>query len=161
MLASAVVFGVLAGWLTGGHPRRLADLEIAWWPALVVALALRFAAPAIGDSLAIWSVSFLVIAAVAVLNRAIPGMWLIAAGAALNLFIVALNQGMPVDPGAVAIAHAKIPSDGLHRELREGDVLAIFADRIPVPIVAGVYSVGDVLLAAGGSWVPFARMRRS
>ena len=159
MLASGVAVGVLAGWLTGGRPARLADLEIAAWPVLLVALVLRFAAPSIGDSFALWLVSFAAIAVVAGLNRGIPGMWLILVGAGLNLLVVALNQAMPVDAAAASVAQAQIAPDGLHRELRDGDVLSLLADRIPAPILARVYSVGDLFLAAGGFWVPFVRMR--
>jgi hypothetical protein len=122
-------------------------------------LALRFAAPALGDSFVLWLISFAAIAAIAVINYKTPGMGLIAVGAGLNLLIVALNQAMPVDVTAAEIARAEIAPDGLHRALRDNDVLAVFADRIPVPVLARVYSVGDLLLAFGGSWVPFARMR--
>jgi hypothetical protein len=159
MLASGIAVGFLAGWLAGGRPSRLADLQISWWPILLVALALRFAAPSLGESFALWLVSFAAIAAIALINYRIPGMWLIAAGASLNLLIVLLDQGMPVDVAAANVARAEIAPDGLHRALRDTDALALFADRIPVPGLARVYSVGDLLLAVGGFWVPFARMR--
>jgi hypothetical protein len=67
---------------------------------------------------------------------------------------------MPVDPAAVAAAGARMPADRLHVELTERTALPLLADIIPLPLVRGVYSVGDVLLSAGGSWLPFVWMRR-
>jgi len=160
MLASAVLVGVLAGLMTGGRLARLADLHIAWVPLLVLALAARVFAPTFGESLPAWLLGFSAIVAVAVANRRIPGMWAIAAGAGLNLLVVVVNGAMPVDPAAAAAAGSSIPADGLHRELRAGDLLTFLADRLPVPPIGGVYSLGDVVLAAGAFWVPFAWMRR-
>lgn len=161
MLASGVLLGVAAGWLFGGRLPRLADLRIEWWPLLAGAVALRIVAPAIGEPFLAYIAAFLAIAGVAVLNRSVLGMWPIALGAGFNLLVVLLNGAMPVDPTAVVQAGTSIAVDGLHRELRDGDALAILADRIPVPPIARVYSAGDVLLAIGGFWVPFASMRRA
>lgn len=160
MLASGIALGIAAGWLFGGRLGRLADVRIAWWPLLAVAVALRLAAPSVGESLIIWSLSFAVIALVALLNRGLPGMWLIALGASMNLLVVLLNAAMPVDTSAARTAGVEIPVGGLHRELRATDVLSALADRIPVPFISRVYSVGDVLLAVGGFWLPFTWMRR-
>jgi uncharacterized protein DUF5317 len=160
MLTSGVVLGVAAGWALGGRIGRLADLRVSWWPLLAVAIAIRIFAPAFGDSLVAWIVGFVIIVAVALVDRSLPGMSVIAAGAALNLLVVLANGAMPVDAAAAVLAGTTIPSDGLHRELREGDALALLADRIPVAPINRVYSAGDLVLAAGGFWVPFAAMRR-
>lgn len=160
MLASGVVLGVVAGRLLGGRFARLADLSIEWWPALIAAVAIRVVAPAYGESVPVWVVAFGLIVAVAIINLRIGGMWLIALGAALNLLVVVANGAMPVDGGALALASARLPVDGLHRELAPTDLLPLLADRIPLPPLAGVYSAGDLLLFVGGSWVPFAWMRR-
>lgn len=160
MLASGVVLGVAAGWLSGGRLGRLAEIRIQWWPILAIAVALRLIAPAMGESLPVYMLGFAAITLVAALNRSIPGMWLIAIGAVLNLAVVLANGAMPVDRAGAVSAGVEIPVDGLHRELRDGDALSLFADRIPVPPIARVYSMGDLVLALGGFWVPFARMRR-
>ncbi|MBI2774255.1 MAG: DUF5317 family protein [Chloroflexi bacterium] len=160
MLISGVVLGVVAGWATGGRIARLGDLRISWWPLLAVAIAIRIVAPMFGDSLIAWVIGFALIIIVALVDRHLPGMAAIASGAALNLLVVLANGAMAVDPAAAATVGATIHSDGLHRALREGDVLTFLADRIPVAPIAGVYSVGDVFLALGGFWVPFAAMRR-
>lgn len=160
MLASGVVAGVLGGWLLGGRLTRLTSFELAWWPVLTLAIVLRLAAPFIGESLLVWIASFAAIGVVALVNRRVPGMSLIALGCLLNLAVVAANSAMPVDAGATDFAEVEMPIDGLHRYMRPDDVLTLFADRIPVPPIHRVYSPGDIILALGGFWVPFAWMRR-
>jgi hypothetical protein len=161
MLASGIVLGIAAGWLSGGKLGRLADLEVRWWPLLVLAIGLRVIAPSIGESLVVWILSFGAIGLVAAVNRDIPGMWLIVAGAIMNLIVVLANSAMPVDARVAASVGVAIPADGLHRELQDGDLLPFLTDVIPVPVVSRVYSVGDAMLAVGGFWLPFHRMRTS
>jgi hypothetical protein len=160
MLASAVVLGVAAGWFSGGKLGRLGRIQIHWWPLLVVAMALRLVAAAVGESLIAWLVAFAAIITVAWVNRGVQGMALIALGALLNLVVVVANGAMPVDLIAAFTAGVEIPADGLHRAMRESDSLTVLADRIPVPPIGRLYSAGDVLLAIGGFWVPFAWMRK-
>lgn len=161
MLASGPLLGLALGWIFGGDPRRLGELRIRWWPLLAVAVLLRLAAsaaPAMAPLL--YVMAFGAVALVAFANARLPGMPLIGAGAALNLLVVALNGGMPVDPVALAAVGVRMPTDALHLELTRSAPLALLADVIPLPPVRGVYSLGDVLLAIGGAWLPFVRMRR-
>lgn len=161
MLASGIALGVLAGLALGGRLGHLAELRIAWWPLLAVAVALRLAAPALGDLAAVgYVLAFTAIVAVAVVDRTLPGMTAIALGATANLVVVAANGGMPVDASALVAAGASMPSDRLHVPLDASTRLAALADFIPVPVVRGVYSPGDVLLAVGGFWLPFTWLRR-
>jgi hypothetical protein len=162
MLASAIALGVASGWLVGGRRfDRLADLRISWWPLLAAAALVRAFAPVLGElSVVAYVVAFAGITAVALADRRIPGMSLIAAGATLNAIVVAANGGMPVDPAAVAVAGATMPSDRLHVELGPATRFPQLADVIPLALYRGVYSVGDVLLALGGFWIPVAWMRR-
>lgn len=161
MLISSLALGVAAGVAFGGRFSRLAQLEIAWWPVLVASVGVRMVAPAVGTfAAAFYLVAFAGVAAVAIANRSLPGMTLIAAGSALNLIVVAANGGMPVDPVAVAAAGATMPADRLHIALDLSTRIAVLADVIPVPIIRGVYSAGDLLLALGGFWLPFAWLRR-
>ena len=81
-------------------------------------------------------------------------------GGCLNLAVVVLNRGMPVDPGALAIAGVQIPRDALHVVLDAGTRLAFLADAIPIGLVRSVYSVGDIFIAIGGFLVPFAILTR-
>lgn len=161
MLASGPVAGVLAGWAFGGRLSRLGDLRLRWWLVLPVALVVRLVAGALGDlASSAYVLAFAGIAAVAIANVRVPGMPLIALGSTLNLLVVAANGGMPVDHAALAVAGAQLPNDRLHVPLTDRSLLAVLADRIPLALFRGVYSVGDVLLAAGGFWLPFATMRR-
>lgn len=163
MLASAIVLGVIAGWLAGGRRLdRLAELRIRWWPLLAVAVAMRMVAPIFGElSVLAYVAAFGGITVVALADRHLPGMSLIAAGATLNAIVVAANGGMPVDLAAVATAGATMNVNGLHHELTDGTRLPQLADVIPMALFRNVYSAGDVLLAIGGFWLPFAWMRRS
>lgn len=162
MLASAVALGVAAGWLAGGRRLgRLGDLRIRWWPLLAGAVVVRAIAPVFGElSVVAYVLAFAGITAVALYDRRRPGMSLIAAGATMNGIVVAANGGMPVDLAAVAAAGATMHVDSLHHELTAGTRLPQLADVIPMAIFRNVYSVGDVLLALGGFWLPFAWMRR-
>lgn len=161
MLASSLVLGVLAGLALRGDIRRLGAIRVRWWPLLVVAVALRVLGGGSGDlALPAYIVAFTSVLAVAAANVALVGMPLIALGAAMNLLVVALNGGMPVDAAALEVVGARMPADRLHIPLTGATLLPILADRIPMSIFANVYSLGDIALAVGGFLVPVATMRR-
>lgn len=161
MLASSIVLGVLTGWLLRGDIRRIGAIRVRWWPLLALAVAIRVLGGALGDlAVPAYLVAFGSVLAVAVANASLPGMPFIALGAALNLLVVGLNGGMPVDPAAVEVAAARMPVGRLHVPLTAATVLPVLADRIPMAVFANVYSVGDVALAAGGFMVPLGVIRR-
>src|SRR5438552_19179818 len=110
MLASAIALGLLAGFARGGSLARLSTLRVAWLPLLVASILVRFAAGLFGElAVAGYVLAFAGIVAVAVANRALPGAWPITAGAALNLFVVALNGAMPVSADAIALVGGTFP----------------------------------------------------
>lgn len=161
MLASGPVLGIVAGWAARGSFARLADLRIRWWILLAIAIAIRLVAGQVSAfAAALYVLAFAGIVLVAAVNRRTPGMVLVACGAALNLLVVSLNGGMPLDPGTVAAAGAGTPRSALYVPLTERTVLPLLADWIPIGVYRSVYSPGDFLLAAGGFWIPFAAMRR-
>jgi len=160
MLVSGLVAGFILGLASGGHWRRLTQLDLRFLPALVVAAALRAVAPFFGQlALGISMFGLALIALVAVVNRALPGAWLVALGSTLNLLVISVNGGMPVDPEAMTTAGKSLPNDGLHVLLGPATHLGFLADVLLAPIVNNVYSVGDVLLAAGGFWMAFRVLR--
>ena len=162
MLVSAVVAGVLLGLAGGGRLARLASLEVRWPWLLALAIAARLVAPLSPLApLPLYLASFAGILAVVAANRSVSGLGLVGVGAASNLAVVALNGGMPVDLAAVAAAGASGPHDPLHIVLDATTRLPFLADVIALPPVRNVYSAGDVAIAAGGFWLPFARLRRS
>ena len=162
MLASAVALGLLAGFARGGSFARLARLEVAWWPVLGAAILLRLGAGLFGDlAVLAYLIAFAGIVAVALANRSLPGAWLIAAGAALNLVVVAANGAMPVSAEAISAVGGAFPRDQLHSVLDGSSRLPFFADVIPFPVIRTAYSVGDVLIALGGAWLSFAAVTRA
>lgn len=84
------------------------------------------------------------------MNPDLGGRRLIAAGMLLNAVAIVANGGMPVDPvaAAAAVPDARI-SGGRHILLDEGTTMAWAVDRIPLPPLGIVVSIGDILLAIG------------
>jgi hypothetical protein len=161
MLVSGVVAGFILGLASGGDWRRLGQLDLKLLPALVAAAVSRAVAPFFGElALGISMLGLALIAVVALVNRALPGAWLVALGSMLNLLVISINGGMPVEPGALTSAGKSLPNDGLHVLLAPGTRLGFLADVLLAPIVNNVYSVGDVLLAAGGFWMAFRVLRQ-
>ena len=135
--------------------------QIRWLPLLIAGLLARAAAslvPAIGFPLYLFALASTVAGAAA--NVRLTGAALVAVGGALNLVVVLLNHGMPVDPAAVAAAGAVMPTDALHVALSEATRLAALGDVVPVAIARAVYSAGDLCIALGGFVVPFAMLAR-
>lgn len=161
MLVSSVALGVAGGLLFRGDWRRLGALRIRWWPLLAVAAALRVAGVLLPLDLIAYLGGVLAIAAVALRNAALPGAPLIAIGALLNALVFIVNGGMPYDPAAAAAAGIRpLLNDRLHFEASTETRLAFLSDVIYLPIFRNVYSAGDVMIAAGGFWLPFRWLRR-
>jgi hypothetical protein len=161
MLVSGLLAGFVLGLASGGNWRNLQRLDLKLWPALLAAAIARAVAPflgglALGASLA----GLILVTLVAVVNRALPGAWLIALGSLLNVVVTLVNAGMPVDPGAIAASGKPAPSDGLHVILGPDTRLPFLADVLLVPVVNNIYSVGDVVLAIGGFWMTFRLLKQ-
>lgn len=119
----------------------------------------------------VWLTSFLVMAAVAFLNRSQPGMWIVCVALLLNGVVIAVNGGMPVSAEAVlaigGTAASAIPRAGdfAHVALSSATRLWWLADVLPTPGplgIAALVSPGDVLLMAGVSvFVAGAMTRRA
>jgi hypothetical protein len=160
MLVSGLVAGFILGLASGGDWRRLKQLDFKWWPAILAAAVSRAFAPFLGGlALGVSTLGLALIVLVALINRALPGAWLVAIGSTLNLAVISVNGGMPVDPGALVAAGKSIPNDGLHVVFGPTTRLSLLADVLLVPIVNNIYSFGDVLLAVGGFWMAFRVLR--
>src|SRR5438309_981408 len=156
MLASGVILGVVAGLAVRRSWRPLTTARIQWLPLLLGALVVRAVAPfvpVVAFPLYVLALAGTAVGAAA--NLRLTGAALVAFGGALNLAVVLLNHGMPVDAGAVAAAAGSMPTDALHVTLTDATVVKPLADVIAVPIAHAVYSVGDVCIALGGFLVPF------
>lgn len=161
MLASGVLLGLAAGLAIRRSWQPLRRTHIRWPSVLIGSLLLRTIASFLGDAsypLYLAALGGTVIGAA--VNYRLTGAILVALGGSLNLIVVLLNHGMPVDPGAVAMVSAQIPRDALHVALDAGTRLSFLADIIPVGVVRSVYSVGDVAIAVGGFTVPFVLFAR-
>jgi hypothetical protein len=161
MLASGVILGVIAGLAVGRSWRPLAAVQIRWFPLLIAGLVARAIAPfapPIAFPLYVFAIAGTALSAAA--NLRLSGAALVAFGGALNLAVVLVNHGMPVDAGAVAAAAATMPADALHVVVTDATALKALADVIPVSIAHAVYSVGDFGIALGGFLVPFVLLIR-
>jgi Family of unknown function (DUF5317) len=160
MLVSALVAGLVLGLASGGNWRNLAKVNLTLSPALVAGVIARVAAPFLGEvALAASIVGLVLVGVVALVNRALPGSWLIGLGALLNSFVTLVNGGMPVDPGGLILSGKASPADGLHVVLGPDTRLPFLADVLLVPVINNLYSVGDVVLALGGFWMVFRIVR--
>ena len=110
--------------------------------------------------------TFIVLAVLAA-NLGQPGFRLIALGATLNLLVIVANGGqMPASVEAMQLAHgvAGVPTSEFSNSVLIGPATAfaflgdIFALPRGVPL-ANVFSLGDVLIAAGGLLFVFRTMR--
>jgi hypothetical protein len=161
VLAEAAVAGIVLGLLSGGRLGALGELRIRRVEFVYTAVLLQIAAFPSGilpwstpDWIArtLWLISFALLVGFAAINRTVRGVALVFAGLACNLVAVLANGGlMPASPHAIQAA-------GLTYRLKNNSIstahphLAWLTDRWPVPAWipwGNVYSVGDVLIAAG------------
>jgi hypothetical protein len=175
LLLYAIVAGVLVGALAGGRVTALADLRIRWLGIAVAGLAFQlalFSEPvaervgAVGPIL--YVVSTGVVFVVLLRNLGLPGLPVVAVGAALNLLAIVANGGyMPSDPAAwhALTGIAAVPTDDFSNSLLMGPGTAlpwladIFVLPRPVPL-ANVFSLGDVIIAVGIAWCVASSMRQ-
>jgi hypothetical protein len=161
VLAEAAIAGILLGFVSGGRLGALGELRIRRVGLVYAAILLQIGAFPSGllpwstpDGIAsgLWLVSFALLIGFAVVNRAVRGVGLVFAGLASNLAAVVANGGlMPASPHALR-------AEGVTYRLHNNSIstghphLAWLTDRWAVPdwIPWGnVFSVGDVLIAAG------------
>ena len=166
----AVPIGLVLGLLLRGRIEHLNGLRLRWaWLAVAgfVGQVILFSDPvaaqvgALGPPLYVASTLAVLVAVLA--NLRVPGMPLVALGAALNLAAILANGGfMPADPGALALAGLE-PSSAYSNSVAEANpALKPLTDIYALPAgtpLANVFSVGDVVLAIGVAWVIVAAMR--
>ena len=162
MLLAALTLLVLATVpLFGGRLYRLADIELRH-PWLLIAgllvqvLIIEVAAGADIPHGALHVLSYAMVGAFVVVNRSVPGMVAMGLGGGLNGIAIAANGGvMPASPEALATAGLTAGDGFANSAAVEGARVAWLGDVLAVPAslpLANVFSVGDVLLAAGFVW---------
>lgn len=173
VLAVALVAGLLAGYACGGRLGNLERLRLRapWLVLLALVVQLVIFSP-LGAPLSDTAVVTLHLASYALLlvfvaaNLGNGGVVIAGAGIVLNTAVIAANGGyMPASTRALEIAgraaetepynNSALAENGTHL-LPLGDVFAV-PDW--VPLVANVFSVGDVLIAAGVAVMLASAMR--
>ncbi|MBA2719363.1 MAG: DUF5317 family protein [Chloroflexi bacterium] len=165
-----IPIGVLLGLALGGRIDRLADVTFRLAPLAFLALAIQLVLfSPLTDGLPeatgrwIYIVSTALVLVVVGANLRLPGVVLIAAGAASNLAAIVANGGaMPAAPGALAAVGlgtgGNTNSIVVERPALE-PLTDIFATPEWLPL-ANVFSVGDVLILVGLALAIALAMRR-
>ena len=162
-----LVAGLLIGLATGGNIGNLAQMRFRW-PWFVLAVLVVREAVLLKPLNGIEGVQYVYAAALAALIgwtawhvSRLPGVWLVAVGAAMNLVVILANGArMPVAP-ALAGVLVQRGHLGQYVLLGPGTNLNWLADWIGFPWpVRGAYSLGDLVIAVGiGIVVLFAIVR--
>lgn len=159
----APLIGLALGLLLGGRLARLGAIRFRWLPVVLLAIAvqgplfgpLRDFLPA-GDTLGIGlyvATSLLAVAAV-LRNVALPGMALVAVGAAANLAAIVANGGvMPASADALAALGWSGASEHFANSAYVASpALPWLTDIFALPSwlpFANVFSIGDVAIGIG------------
>jgi hypothetical protein len=153
---AALAVGLGAGFAAGGKISNLGRLRFRWPWLLVAALILRAATvlPPLNrfdGSQWVYVGSLTAVLAWTIwhIDR-LPGIWLVAAGSAVNLFEIAANGGrMPVTP-ELAGSLVQRGHVGQYVLMGAGTRLNWLADWIGLPgPVKEAYSPGDLIVAVG------------
>ncbi len=164
LLPLAAVLGLVAGLLTGGRLSHLLARRLRLPLVAVVALLFRALGPRL--FLARWPPTpWLFSASLAMLvawtwwqRHRFPGIWLVAAGSAMNLLVVIANGGrMPVPVALAHLGPRNLLRDGVLGQyvlLGPATRLGWLADTLHPSGIAGrlfaqAYSPGDLVVAAG------------
>lgn len=166
LLLYAVIIGLVVGLFSGGKLAALGSAHVRLWPVALIgffAQLLLFSSP-LAAVVGAWGPSLYVLSTVLVLmalvvNLRQPGFWLIILGALANFAVIVANGGqMPAAPEAWAALTgvAAVPTTDFTNSVLAGPhtVLAILGDNfvLPRPLpLANVFSIGDVLIGAGGA----------
>ncbi len=166
IVVALTAIGVVSALLSRRRLKRFASLQLQglWlvWLAILVQVVVF---EVLGQHIPMWSsnvlhlVSYVLCVGFLWRNRSIRGSWIIAIGTACNLIVISANGGtMPAN--AAAWKRAGLPEfePGVFENSRAltsprlaflGDIFAIPADW---PL-ANVFSVGDVLIVIGGTYL--------
>ena len=174
---ATIALAIIVVVVTKGSVERLGRLRFRMLWLLFLGLAIQivlevvdFPKDRIEDvGFAILLLSYACILAFCLLNRSVRGMTIIAIGVALNVLVIALNQGMPtkddVRKRAGREVHVPIEQTVKHRPQEDDDLLAFLGDVITAPGFPNQqFSIGDIVMGLGivdlcfeGSRVPKRR----
>src|SRR4029079_4103136 len=106
----AVLIGVVLGVLAGGRALALAEIQIRWWPLILIGFLSQIVlfsvqvSSVVGDAgPPLYIATTVMVGAAVIRNIGLAGMPVIVAGAACNLVAIVANGGyMPATPEALA-----------------------------------------------------------
>lgn len=152
------VVAAVVGRIRGGSFSRLAAtrFEYVWllWVGLLIQVPFEVWQPSwvtapVGLGIIIGT--DVLVAVWLLANRHLPGVAWAAAGFLLNALVISVNQAMPVSAWAagVAGAHSSVGAGVKHELMNGGTILPWLGDILPLPPTEEVFSIGDLLIAAG------------
>jgi Family of unknown function (DUF5317) len=156
----ALVIGVILGFVLGGRPAGLAALQFRWSGLMLGGLffqVLLFSDPVAGRigplGAPLYVASTAVVLTAVLANWRIPGLPIVALGAASNLLAIAANGGyMPAARAAVVALGKTDPVVYSNSAVVETPAFAPLTDIFALPTwlpFTNVFSIGDVLIAVG------------
>jgi hypothetical protein len=160
LLAIITVLAVVTVPLTGGRLGRLAEVRFRAPGLAIGGLAAQVLVVSVFPELPDWLAvtihfaSYAAVLAFIVLNRSLPGLWLVGVGGLANLVAIAANGGvMPASADALRTAGRAATEEGFtNSEVLAHPHLEFLGDVIPLPSwmpFANVFSIGDVFIAVG------------
>lgn len=167
----AVVVGLIVGLLLGGKLSALGEIRFRWWPLVFVGFLLQVVlfqdavAAGVGDLGPLLYVASTAMVVLAVLrNLDMPGIPLVALGAACNLAAILANGGfMPASPDAMAALGKAQPVIYSNSAVVAHPMLEPLTDIFALPPwlpLNNIFSIGDAILALGVVVVIVTTMRR-
>jgi len=167
----AVVVGLAIGLAAGGRIGSIGDIRFRWAPLVLLgfgAQVLLFSdavAERVGDlGPVLYVASTLLVVVAVVRNYVVPGMPLVALGAACNLAAIVANGGfMPASPAAMAALGKAAPTIYSNSAVVAQPALAPLTDIFALPTwlpFHNIFSLGDAILAVGVAMVIAIAMRR-
>jgi hypothetical protein len=176
LLLAGLVVGVAAGVVTGGKIGNLSSVRFHW-PYFVLGVlvvkevVLLTPLDRIDGMQFVYAVSLAALVGWTIWHiYLLPGVWLVSAGAALNLLVVVVNGGrMPVSPELAARgSHLLVDRGFVGQYVLMGPHtnLSWLADWLALPgplgtLVPEAYSPGDFVSALGIAVVTFLATKRS
>jgi hypothetical protein len=157
------LLAVLSPVLAGGSLRRLGDLRIRGTWIVVLALVAQVVVIEVvpradpGFLSAVHLATYVAAGVFVAINRQVPGLWLVALGAASNGLTIAANGGtLPASRSALERAGVHlVPGEFLNSGVLPHPRLAFLGDVFAIPAglpLANVFSIGDVLIVLGVGW---------
>jgi hypothetical protein len=160
--AATIALALIVVVTTKGSFQRLGSLHFTMPWLLFAALAIQVALEFVDvpkdrmedAGVGVLLLSYALVFGFCFVNRKVKGMWLITVGVALNVLVIALNQGMPTKDDVRERngreVHVPIEQTVKHRPAEDGDFLGFLGDVITLPGFPNQqFSIGDIVMGLG------------